>query len=76
MSVSECIICRSSLAPTGQAVADRVTHVAVTHYGVSERATACITMTPLSGAPVETLSVYLHLSASVETSLAFPVIMI
>lgn len=48
VSVSECIICRSSLAQAGQAVADRVTHVAVAHYGVSERATACITMTLLS----------------------------
>lgn len=49
LSVSECIICRSSLAQAGQAVADRVTHVAVAHYGVLERAMACITITPLSG---------------------------
>lgn len=48
VSMSECIIRRSSLAQAGQAIADRVTHVPVAHYGVSERATACISMTPLS----------------------------
>lgn len=73
VSVSECIICRSSLAQAGQAVADRVTHISVAHYGVSERATACITMTPLSRGTCGNTEC---LSASVDTSLACPVITI
>lgn len=76
VSVSECIICRSSLAPAGQAVADRVTHVAVAHYGVLQGATACITMTPVSGGTCGNTQCYLQLSASVDTSLVSPVIMI